>query len=115
MLDNVTSVALTSAQQTDELTTLGPKLHMLLTTRLAPPAGANWLTLGELPEADAMELLEKHRPFADSGEREAARRIVKRLGGFAMAVELVAAWLAVAMCLVPACRAQARVARRVEG
>ena len=45
VLDNVTSVALTSAQQTDELTTLGPKLHLLLTTRLAPPAG------GELADA----------------------------------------------------------------
>src|ERR1035438_6816505 len=41
-----------------------------------------------------MQLLEKHRPFADDAEREAAQRIVKRLGGFALAVELVAAWLA---------------------
>jgi hypothetical protein len=41
-----------------------------------------------------MDLLEKHRPFADVAERAAAQRIVRRLGGFAMAVELVAAWLA---------------------
>jgi len=75
-------------------TTLGPALHLLLTTRLAQPTGANWLTLGELPDHDAMDLLEKHRPFADLAEREAARRIVRKLGGFAMAVELVAAWLA---------------------
>ena len=94
LLDNVTNPALMAAQETDELTKLGPKLHLLMTTRLGPPAGANWLTLGELPEADAMELLEKHRAFADEAEREAGRRMVKRLGGFALSVELVAAWLA---------------------
>ena len=94
VLDNVSNTALVSPQHTDCLTTLGSKLHLLATTRLLPPAGGNWLTLGELPEADALELLEKHRPFADEAERAAAGRIVKRLGGFALAVELVAAWLA---------------------
>jgi tetratricopeptide (TPR) repeat protein len=96
VLDNVTDAALLTAQQTDCLTALGPKLHLLATTRLAPPVGArgNWLTLGELPEADALDLLEKHRPFVSDAERDASRRIVKRLGGFALAVELVAAWLA---------------------
>ena len=47
-----------------------------------------------MPEADALDLLEKHRSFANDADRDAARRIVKRLGGFALAVELVAAWLA---------------------
>ncbi len=94
VLDNVANTAFVSPQQTDCLTTLGPKLHLLATTRLLPPTGGNWLTLGELPEADALDLLEKHRPFADETERAAAGRIVKRLGGFALAVELVAAWLA---------------------
>lgn len=97
LLDNVSDPVLLTAQQTDCLTALGPKLHLLATTRLAPPAGAkgNWLTLGELPDADALDLLEKHRPFVSDAERDAGRRIVKRLGGFALAVELVAAWLAV--------------------
>jgi hypothetical protein len=95
VLDNVTETALVSPQQTDALTALGPALHLLATTRMLPPSGGRWLTLGELPDTDAMDLLEKHRPFENDAEREAARRLVKRLGGFALAVELVAAWLAV--------------------
>jgi tetratricopeptide (TPR) repeat protein len=97
ILDNVTDTKLLAAQQTDCLTTLGPRLHLLATTRLAAPGGQGerWLTLGELPEADALALLEKHRPFADAAEREAAETIVRKLGGFTLAVELVAAWLAV--------------------
>jgi hypothetical protein len=84
VLDNVTAPDLMTQQGTDPLTTLGPKLHLLMTTRLpAPPAG-NWLTLGELPEIDAMALLEKHRPFADTAERQAGQQIVHRLGGFAI-------------------------------
>ena len=72
MLDNVTDPALLTAQQTDCLTALGPKLHLLATTRLAPPSGAkgNWLTLGELPEADALNLVEKHRPFTTLARRD---------------------------------------------
>jgi len=93
LLDNVTDPALLARQQTDVLTALGPKLHLLATTRLLPPSRGYWLTLGELPEADALELLEKHRPFASAAERAAGGRIVRRLGGFALAVELVAAWL----------------------
>ncbi len=104
VLDNVSDLQVVSPQQTDLLTSLGPKLHLLATTRLLPPSGGAWLTLGELPDADALDLLEKHRPFERSvggppasssdTDRTAALRIVKRLGGFALAVELVAAWLA---------------------
>jgi hypothetical protein len=93
VLDNVTDPALLDWQQTDLLTVLGPKLHLLATTRLLPPSGAGWLTLGELPAADALELLEKHRPFGCEAERAGAEQIVHRLGGFALAVELVGAWL----------------------
>ncbi len=95
VLDNVSDPVLLTRQQTDTLTTLGPKLHLLATTRLAPPASGkgNWLSLGQLPDDDAMDLLEKHRPFANDVERDAARRIGKKLGGFTLAVELVAAWL----------------------
>jgi tetratricopeptide (TPR) repeat protein len=97
VLDNVTLPALLSPQETDQLTALGPKLHLLATTRLAPPSGEGgiWFTLGELADADALDLLEKHRPFDSEEERDAARRIVQQLGGFTLAVELVAAWLAV--------------------
>ena len=86
VLDNVTDLALLARSQTDTMTVLGPKLHLLATTRLVPPAGGkgNWLTLGQLPEDDAMDLLEKHRFFASEAERAAARQIVKRLGGFTL-------------------------------
>ena len=96
VLDNVTDLALLSRPQTDTVTVLGRNLHLLATTRLVPPGvgKGNWLTLGQLPEDDAMELLEKHRPFDNDDERAAAQRIVKRLGGFTLAVELVAAHLA---------------------
>jgi len=95
VLDNVTNLDFLGPDQTGELTALGPQLHLLATTRMLPPAGdAHWLTLGELPEADALDLLEKHRGFDDEAEREAARSIVRRLGGFALAVELVAAYVA---------------------
>jgi hypothetical protein len=42
----VTTHQLMSEQETDELTTLGPALHLLITTRLEPPPLADWLTLG---------------------------------------------------------------------
>lgn len=75
VLDNVIDLTLVTTESTDDLTILGPKLHLLATTRLAPPAISkrNWLTLGELPENEALELLEKHRPFLDTAEHEAAR------------------------------------------
>jgi tetratricopeptide (TPR) repeat protein len=96
VLDNVSDLALLGHQQTQALTALGPQLHLLATTRLIPPAGGkgNWLSLGQLPDDDALDLMEKYRPFATAAEREAAGRIVKRLGGFTLAVELAAAHLA---------------------
>ncbi|MCX6901612.1 MAG: tetratricopeptide repeat protein, partial [Verrucomicrobia bacterium] len=96
VLDNVSDCALLEPEQTDTVTALGPKLHLLATTRLVPPTTgrSNWLSLGRLPDDDALDLLEKFRPFATDAERDAARRIVKRLGGFTLTVELVAAWLA---------------------
>ncbi len=94
VLDNVSDSALVSPQQIDCLTTLGPKLHLLATTRLLPPTGGNWLTLSELPDLDALSMLEKHRPLVNDADRVAAGHIVKRLGGFTLAVELVAAYLA---------------------
>ncbi|HEY3862613.1 MAG TPA: tetratricopeptide repeat protein [Verrucomicrobiae bacterium] len=96
VFDNVSDSALLLRDQTDRLTLLGPKLHILATTRLPRPATGRgeWLKLGELPPDDALELMEKYRPFADETEREAALALVKRLGGFALAVELVAAHLA---------------------
>ncbi len=96
LLDNVTDTALLTREQTDAVTKLGPKLHLLVTTRLPAPATHkdNWISLDRLPDEDALELLEKHWPFADTKERDAAQHIVKQLGGFTLAIELIAAWLA---------------------
>ena len=91
LLDNVTDMKILRREETDALV-MGPSLHLLATTRLSAPKGADWLTLGELPDEDALDLLDKFRPIGD--ERDAALRLVKRLGGFTLAVELVAAWLA---------------------
>jgi hypothetical protein len=94
VLDNVAELELLSGTQTDEVTTLGPGLHLLATTRLAPRTRKGWLTLGELAGDEALALLERYRPFDNDGERGAAARIVEKLGGFALAIELVAAGLA---------------------
>jgi len=96
LLDNVTDLALLEPEQTDALTKLGPKLHLLATTRLPAPTTSkdNWISLDHLPDEDALELLEKHRPFRNDEDREAAWQIVKRLDGFTLAIELTAAYLA---------------------
>jgi tetratricopeptide (TPR) repeat protein len=96
LLDNVTHAALLTPHETELLTSLGPQLHLLATTRLAPPSAgrSHWMALGQLPESDSLDLLEKYRPFADEAERAAGQKIVRRLGGLTLAVELVAAHLA---------------------
>ncbi|MEZ6056870.1 MAG: tetratricopeptide repeat protein [Planctomycetaceae bacterium] len=94
ILDNVTDRNLLTRQELDGLTVLGPQLHLLATTREPPPADdRNWLKLGELTPDDAYDLLDKFRPIKTDADRSAAREIVRKLGGFALAVELVAAGL----------------------
>ncbi len=57
LLDNVTDTTLLTREQTDALTKLGPKLHLLATTRLpAPPTHKdNWISLDRLPDEDALD------------------------------------------------------------
>ena len=99
VLDNVTDAALLSPEQTDSVRALGPELHLLATTRLGAPEGGgtfddvHWLTLGELSFEDSLRLLEKHRAFSTPEERAAAESIARRLGGFALCVEVVGAYL----------------------
>ncbi len=97
LLDNVTDTGLLNREQSDPVAALGSNLHLLATTRLpAPPANSrNWISLDRLPDEAALELLEKHRPFTGDEDRIAAEEIVRQLGGFPIAVELVAAYLAV--------------------
>ena len=95
VLDNVSDPDLLRPQETSRITKLGPNLHLLATTRLPQAIGIKTLMLGEMKPGDAVALLEKFRPFADDTERAAAVEIVRRLGGFALAIELVASRLLV--------------------
>ncbi len=95
VLDNVSESSLLEANQTDLLTVLGPNLHLLATTRLVLSKRLKCLSLGEMKHEDALALLDKFRPFATDEDRSAAESIVRQLGGFALALELVAAKLAV--------------------
>lgn len=94
MLDNVTDENLLNREQTDCLTSLGPNLHLLATTRRAPH-GKKCLMLSALPGKDALVFLEKYKPLTggDEAERIAAEDIVEELGGFPLAIELIGAWL----------------------
>ncbi|MDR2155099.1 MAG: tetratricopeptide repeat protein [Burkholderiaceae bacterium] len=95
VLENVTDIKLVSTEQTALLTGLGADLHLLFTTRLAPPLDSEkWLMLEEFSDTDALVLLEKHCPFTGDADRLAARHIVHRLGGLTFAVELIGAYLA---------------------
>jgi hypothetical protein len=52
------------------------------------------LNLEMLPEADALALLGKYRAARDATEQDAARAIVRLLGGWTLAVDVVGAYLA---------------------
>ena len=98
VLDNVSKPELLHPGEISRVTKLSPEVHLLATTRLPslPRAdGFKTLMLGELKPEDALALLEKYRPFANQDERQAAVEIVQRLGGFALAIELVAGRLLV--------------------
>lgn len=95
VLDNVTDRHVVSREEIDGLGAFHGRLHLLATTRLPSPAGADWVSLDRLPEADALALLARHRPFGTEEDREAAVMLVRKLGGFTLAVELVGAWAAV--------------------
>lgn len=76
-------------------------LDVIVTTRLDPQLfslvlrdRAAVVSLGELPAPDAVNLLQQHRKFVGTSETEAASAIARRLGGFPLAVEAVAGFLA---------------------
>jgi len=103
ILDNVDQPALLAPAQTAKLPK-APWLHILATTRLGQDqlferqVDRRFLALDELPEQDALRLIERLQPggtFTSDAEREAARAIVRRLGSFTLAVEGVAVYLGV--------------------
>jgi tetratricopeptide (TPR) repeat protein len=101
LLDNVDTPALLQPPQSALLT--GRKwLHVLATTRSGAqdfcndPERLTVLSIDELPDDDALRLIESYQPggrFPTPQERDAALGLVKLLGGFTLAVEVVAVHL----------------------
>jgi tetratricopeptide (TPR) repeat protein len=101
ILDNVDQPALLAPGQVQHLPS-ADWIHVIATTRLGEEhlgdsADRYCLTLNELPEDEAMDLLEKWMPegkFPNEEERAAVRGIVQLLGGFTLAIEAAAVHLA---------------------
>ena len=95
LLDNVDDAGLLTPAQRARSLPAGERVHVLVTTRLEPAklAGLQCLALDALAEADALKLLQRYRPTCGDAEWKAAQRIVHRLGGHALAVEVVAVYL----------------------
>jgi predicted component of type VI protein secretion system len=100
-LDNVDNPKLLDPAQGARLNA-GDWLHVLATTRLGENElygthqDRSFLAVDELPEEDALALIESYQPgerFRNDAERDAARKIVKLLGGFTLAVESAAVYL----------------------
>ena len=94
VLDNIDDPKLLAPARAETLPA-SDNVHVLATTRLEATrlVGVDCLALDALPEADGARLLEKHRAFESDADRQAAARIVVRLGGFPLAIEVVAVFL----------------------
>jgi hypothetical protein len=101
ILDNVDRPELLDARQI-ALLPAEEWLEVIVTTRLDPQrfgGGAKVFApveVGVLPDADAVRLLAEYQPeqrFAHAREEAAGLQIVQALGGYTLAVELVAAYL----------------------
>ncbi|MGD0042229.1 MAG: TIR domain-containing protein, partial [Isosphaeraceae bacterium] len=98
VIDNVDDPALLTAQARERALPKGDHIHVLVTTRISPEdlPRIHCLPLDALQTQDAMALLQSFRPIADSpqdDEWKAALEIVGRLGGHALAIEVVAVYL----------------------
>ncbi|PAP80581.1 hypothetical protein B1759_04155 [Rubrivirga sp. SAORIC476] len=100
VLDNVSDPALLAPHQVARA--LPPTgVHVLATSRRTAAElhldDAACQEVGPLPDEDALALLDRYRPFHDEPDpdaaREAARDIVARLGGYTLALEVVAVYL----------------------
>ena len=101
ILDNVSAPALLAAGQLARLVR-EDWFQVIVTTRLDPhefggdAATLSLIAVDDLPAADALALIAEFQPakrFASPAEEQAAREIVRELGGFTLAIELVAAYL----------------------
>ncbi len=73
-------------------------LELVVTTRLSPGElgdgrEMHGIAIDDLPAADALDLLHAYRRFETADDRDAARGIVRELGGFTLAIDLVGAEL----------------------
>ena len=101
ILDNVDKPEFLEPAQTKRILS-AQWLHIIATSRLGESdlhgtsKDRSFLPVDELPEADAVKLIESHQPgniFPTDAERKAALEIVRLLGGFTLAVETAAAYL----------------------
>jgi tetratricopeptide (TPR) repeat protein len=98
VIDNVDDPALLTPRACERALPKGDHIHVLVTTRISPDdlPRMRCLALDSLEPQDALALLQGFRPIADSpqdDEWKAALEIVRRLGGHALAVEVVAVFL----------------------
>lgn len=105
LFDNVSEASLLAAPQVQQLPA-NRGLHLVATTRLGVSdfqgrAEVGFLQLGGLSDAAALTLISDvlvageagALPFANAAEEDAAREIVRLLGGFTLGVEQVAVFL----------------------
>jgi len=118
ILDNVDQPELLAPAQTQRLPA-ADWLHILATTRLGE-AELGWgpdrcyVAINELPEMDAVDLIEKWQPggsFPNETERQAAHGIARLLGGFTLAIEAAAVYLGQNAARVVCAGFQARLER----
>ena len=98
VIDNVDSPALLAPQAREHALPKGNHIHILVTTRISPDdlPRVRCLPLDALSADDAKDLLNSFRPIPDSpqdDEWKAALEVAHRLGGHALAVEVVAVFL----------------------
>ncbi len=100
VIDNLDEPHLLAEPARDRVFPRGDHIHVLVTTRVAPEQlpRIRCLPLDALQPGDALALLQSFRPIADSphdDEWKAALEIVsRRLGGHALAVEVVGVFMA---------------------
>jgi tetratricopeptide (TPR) repeat protein len=95
LLDNIDDAALLAPHRLSLHLPSADSVHSLVTTRLEPERliGLECLSLDTLPELDALRLLETYRGLTDDEERKSAQQIVRRLGGYPLAIEMVGVFL----------------------
>ena len=100
ILDNVDKPELLAPAQTARLPS-ADWLHLIATTRLGEAELGRapdrcFVPMNELPDKDAVDLIERWQPegsFPNEEERRAAHALVRLLGGFTLAVEAAAVYL----------------------